>query len=189
RREGRLDALAGLGVDPAAVELLGDLLARGSAQELARLRPLVLTRRWGLDPEPVLSACLHAARQGLLVLLWDILCPTCRVSCEVADTLRAIREHARCEACQADFDLDFGRPIELSFRAHPEVREADTRLYCAGGPSHAPHVVAQVRVAAGEPFALELTLPEGAYRLLGPQLPWSLRVPVHPGATTRSLEV
>ena len=185
----RLDALALRGVDPAAVEWLGDLLARGSAQEVARLRPLALARRWGLEPEPVVSACLHAAREGLLVLLWDILCPACRIPCQVADTLRAIRDHGRCEACQLDFALDFANSVELIFRAHPEVRGADTGVYCAGGPAHAPHVLAQVRVAPGERFDLELTLPEGEYLLRGPQLPWSIRFQVRPAAVTRRVDV
>ncbi len=189
RLEHRLDALAALGVDATAVECLGDLLSRASAQELARLRPLALARRWGLEPEAVLTVCLNAAREGLLVLLWDILCPACRLSCEVLDTLRAIREHGHCEACQVDFSLDFARSVELMFRAHPEIREAETRLYCAGGPAHAPHVLAQVRVAPGERFELEMNLPKGAYRLRGPQLPWSNRFQVQPDATTRHFEL
>jgi class 3 adenylate cyclase len=189
RLEQRLDALAGCGVDPSAVERLGELVARGAPQELARLRPLALAARWGLDPETALATCLHAAREGILVLLWDLLCPVCRVSCEVADTLRAIREHGRCEACQRDFDLDLASSVEMIFRAHPEVRQADTGLYCAGGPAHAPHVPAQVRVAAGERIELELALSDGSYRLTGPQLAWSWPFQVQRGAAARRLEV
>ena len=189
RLDHRLDALAVSGVDPAAVEWLGDLLGHGSVQEIARLRPLVLARRWGLDPESVVSVCLHAAREGLLVLLWDILCPACRLPCEMADTLRAIREHGRCEACQLDFELDFANSVELIFRAHPEIRGAETGVYCAGGPAHAPHVLAQIRVAPGERFDLELTLPEGEYQLRGPQLPWSIRFQVRPTVASRRANV
>jgi class 3 adenylate cyclase len=189
RLDRRLDALAARGVDPAAVERLSDLMARGAAQEVARLRPVVLARRWGLDPDAVLTACLHAAREGLLVLLWDIICPICRRSCEVASTLRAIHEHGRCEACQLDFEHDFAASVELIFRAHPEVREAETGVYCAGGPAHARHVPAQVRVAPGERIELGLTLPEGSYRLCGPQLPWSVVIEVRPSAPSRRLEV
>ena len=98
-----LDRLAERGVDAAVVERLGEHLARGSAQEVARIRPLALAERFGLDPDQVVAACLHGAREGLLELHWDLLCPVCRISCQVTDTLRAIAEHAHCVACHLDF--------------------------------------------------------------------------------------
>src|SRR5262249_40049900 len=106
-------------------------------------------------------------------LHWDLLCPVCRVSCQITDTLRAIAEHAHCEACHLDFKLDFANSIELVFRVHPEIREADLGTYCVGGPAHSRHVFAQLRGAPLERIELALELPEGSYRLRGPQLPWS----------------
>jgi eukaryotic-like serine/threonine-protein kinase len=178
RLERLLDRLSERGVDPAVVERLGEYLAAGPAQELARIRPLALAGRLDLDPDQVVAACLHGAREGLLELHWDLLCPVCRIPCAVADTLRAIAEHAHCGACHLDFRLDFAGSIELIFRVHPEIREADLGTYCAGGPAHSPHVPAQVRVAPGERLELELELSEGLYRLRGPQLPWTVEIPV-----------
>ena len=108
------------------------------------------------------------------MLLWDLLCPVCRISSEIKDTLRAIRDHGHCPACNLDYPLDFASSVELIFRVHPEIRPVDLGTYCIGGPAHSPHVPAQVRVAAGERIELPLALPEGSYRLRGPQLPWSL---------------
>jgi eukaryotic-like serine/threonine-protein kinase len=180
-----LDVLVDRGVDPGVAERLGDFLARGPSQEVSRIRPLALARRLGLDPDQVVSACLIGAREGLLVLLWDLLCPVCRIPSEVKDTLRLLKEHGRCEACNLDFELDFASSVELIFRAHPEVREADTATYCVGGPAHSPHVVAQVRVAPGERVELDLALPEGTYRLRGPQLPYTIDLRVQPSAAER----
>ncbi len=118
---------------------------------------------------------------------WDLLCPVCRISCQVTDTLRAIGEHAHCEACHLDFQLDFANSIELIFRVHPEIREVDLGTYCIGGPAHSPHVFAQIRVAPDERIELELELPEGSYRLRGPQLPWSVDFPVKNSATDLAL--
>jgi serine/threonine protein kinase/class 3 adenylate cyclase len=174
RLERLLDRLGGAGVVPDVVERLGDFLAHAPAQEVARIRPLALARRLGLDPDQVVAACLHGACEGLLVLLWDILCPVCRIPSEVRDTLRALREHGHCEACGINFELDFANSVELIFRAHPEVRATELGVYCVGGPAHSPHVVAQVRVGAGERVELDLALDEGAYRLRGPQLPYVL---------------
>jgi class 3 adenylate cyclase len=80
--------------------------------------------------------------------------------------------------------LDFAQSVEMIFRVHPEIREAELGTYCVGGPSHSPHVVAQVRVAPGERVELEMELPEGAYRLRGPQLPFVVDFRVQPDAPT-----
>jgi class 3 adenylate cyclase len=184
-----LDRLAARGVAPAIAERLGDFLSVAAPQEVARIRPLALARRLGLDPEALLAGCLHGAREGLLVLLWDLLCPLCRIPSEVADTLRALRRHGRCEVCNLDYELDFARSVELVFRAHPAVRDVELGTYCVGGPAHSPHVVAQVRVAVGERIELELSLAEGAYRLRGPQLPAALDLRVRPAEGARRWEL
>jgi eukaryotic-like serine/threonine-protein kinase len=178
RLEERLDQVIKRGIDSELAAKLGEFLTSTPAQELARIRPLALARRLGTDPERTIEACLHAANCGLLAVHWDILCPTCRVSAEIKDTLNAIESHARCEVCDLDFDVDFGNSLELIFRAHPELRDVDLKTYCIGGPEHLPHVIAQVRIAPGERIDLNLQLREGAYRLRGPQLPYFVPIEV-----------
>ncbi len=46
----------------------------------------------------------------------------------------------------------------MIFRAHPELRSAETRTYCIGGPAWSRHVVAQVRLARDERFVCEVDL-------------------------------
>jgi serine/threonine protein kinase len=189
RLERLMDVLVDRGVDVAVTDRLASYFAVGSAQEVARIRPLALAERFGLNPDQVVAACLHGAREGLLELHWDLLCPVCRISCQITDTLRQIAEHAHCEACHLDFKLDFANSIELIFRVHPEVREADMGTYCIGGPAHSRHVVAQMRVAPSERIELALELPEGAYRLRGPQLAWSADFLVQKGAVACRWEI
>ncbi len=184
-----LDRLVARGVDPTVAERLGAFVALAPPQEVARLRPIAVARKLGLDPDAVLGACLHGAREGMLILMWDLLCPLCRIPSEIKDTLKALRDHGRCEACNSDYELDFGRSVEMIFRVHPSIREAELGVYCIGGPAHSPHVVAQVRVAAGERIEVELDLTEGAYRLRGPQLPVALEARVDPSARSARWEV
>ncbi len=185
RLDEALEKLMERGVAPALAEKLGDFLALAPPQEVARIRPLALARRLGLDAEQVVAACLHGARAGLFLLLWDLLCPICRIPAQIADTLRAVRDHGRCEACNRDFELDFASSVELIFRASPSLRDAELGTYCIGGPAHSPHVVAQVRIAPGERVELALDLGEGAYRLRGPQLPAALDFRVEPALPGR----
>jgi serine/threonine protein kinase/class 3 adenylate cyclase len=189
RLEKLIDRLGERRLEPAVVERLGEFLAHAPAQEVARIRPLALARRWGLPAEQVVAACLHGAREGLLVLLWDLLCPICRIPSEIKDTLRELRDHGHCPACNIDYQLDFAQSVEMIFRAHPEVRETELGTYCIGGPVHSPHVVAQVRIGPHECIELDLALGEGAYRLRGPQLPYAVDFRVEPTAPTGRWEL
>ena len=150
-------------LEPAIIIDLRKLLSEGSPQELGRLRPMVWARRWGRESDQVLDAFLVGVREGLLTMGWDVICPTCRISTSVKDTLKSIKDHQNCEACGIDFEVDFAKSVELIFRAHSEIRKADTGVYCVGGPGHSPHVVAQLQLAPGEFTELSLALDAGSY--------------------------
>ncbi|HEV8062795.1 MAG TPA: protein kinase [Gemmataceae bacterium] len=184
-----LDRLIQRGVEPDVTQALGEYVAEAPAQEIARIRPLALARRLGLPEDQVVAGCLQGAREGLFVLFWDILCPLCRIASDIKDSLRLVRDHGHCAVCNLDFEIDFANSVELIFRAHPEIRAAEVKRYCAGGPAHSPHVVAQVRLAPGERMALALELSDGLYRLRGPQLPFQIDVRVEPGASAQRWEV
>jgi class 3 adenylate cyclase len=189
RIERWIEALGQQDIDPIVAERLGDFLTLAPAPEVARIRPLALARRLAVDPNQVIAACLRGAHDGTLLLLWDILCPVCRIPSRFVTALADLGEHGRCDACQLDYALDFGRSVELVFRAHPEIRESDLGTYCIGGPGHSPHVVAQMRVGPGERLILNLTLDEGRYRLSGPQLGFTLEFRVDPGYPIRSCDL
>ncbi len=160
------------------LDQLIDFLAVSPAQELARIRPRALARRLQVDPQALTTVCLEACQAGLLELHWDILCPTCRTAARVKDSLSEVDSHEHCEACELDFDVELSKSVELIFRAHPEIRQADLRTYCIGGPEHAPHVVAQNRLAPRETVTLDVQLDPGTYVIRGQQLPYSIRLVV-----------
>ena len=167
-------------IDPRVLDTLEQYFEFASDLEVARLRPLAFAERFGLKPAEVVEVFLLAAREGVLILLWDILCPTCRIPSDVKETLKGLGDHGHCEACNADYELDFAQSIELIFRAHPEVRVSETRTYCVGGPAFSAHVVAQVRLRADERLNLQLRMSDGQYRLRGPQLPYVVDFRVAP---------
>ena len=170
----RLNRLIELGVEPFVVERFGEYLSSAPAQQLARIRPIALAQRLSVDERQMIAACLHGAREGLLSLVWDIICPLCRIPSQTQDSLKLLKEHGSCQACQSNFELDFANSIELVFRIASDIKDCETGIYCIGGPAHSPHVVAQVRLKPGEKFSCDLNLNEGLYRLRGPQLPYSV---------------
>jgi serine/threonine protein kinase/class 3 adenylate cyclase len=184
-----LAKLAGRGVD---AELAGDFvefLLNAPEQSIARIRPIALAQRLAHDADAMIEACLYAAHEGILMILWDILCPKCRIPSAIEQTMRNIRTHGRCEACNLDFELDFANSVEMVFRVQPRLRVSETGVFCAGGPAHSPHVAAQVRVAPQERLELTLALAEGTYRLRGPQLAYLVDFRVHPQARALRAEL
>ncbi len=183
------DELLRRGVHSETLLRLLAYVAEASSQDVARIRPIALARALGLDADAVVTACLHGVRAGLFLLLWDVLCPSCRIPTAVKDTLKMLREHEHCAACNLNFELDFANSVELIFRAHPEIRDCELGTFCVGGPAHSPHVVAQARVAQGERLELDLALAEGAYRVRGPQLPFVINVLVRANGATPRLDL
>jgi serine/threonine protein kinase/class 3 adenylate cyclase len=170
------------GAQEAVVEALGAFCELAPSQQAARLRPLAFARLHGLSPDHVVDACLRAAHHGMLHLLWDILCPVCRVPSDFVGSLQALKDHGRCSSCNVEFPLDFGQSVELVFRVAPELRDSEQRTYCIGGPAFAPHVVAQVRLAAQERLELNLALGSGLYSVRSPQLPSAFALDISPSA-------
>lgn len=179
------------GADPLVAEALGELLCTAPAPVVARIRPRVFAAERGFAPQVALEACLLAASEGALELLWDILCPTCRVPSSIEESLRALTTHGRREVCDLDFELDLARSVEMIFRAHPSLRSAEVGHYCIGGPAHFPHVVAQVRLAPRERIVLALELGEGSYRVTGRGVParWSFSVSARASAAAWELSL
>lgn len=177
------------GADAQTMARLGEWFRVAPEQEAGRLRPLALAQRFDLDVGATINACYYAASVGLLVPLWDLLCPTCRVPASIEETLKALHEHTRCEVCNISFALDLASSIELVFKLHPSLREADTATYCISSPAHTPHVMAQVRVTAGTTMVLDVDLPEGAYQLSGRGLPWTAAFRVRADAPKLSWQV
>ncbi len=164
------DQLLESGIEPSSVEALTSYLARASDQDVARIRPLELAAKFAVPEEAMIDATLRAAKLGVLGMVWDVICPSCKIPSTVVESLAKIEEHGTCKTCNIGFEVDFSRAIELAFRAAPEIRDVETRTFCIGGPAHFPHVAAQVRLAPGERFALPLSLGAGYYLLRSPQL-------------------
>lgn len=189
RLQDRVAAALGRGADPQAIGKLASHLEQTPELAAAKLRPLEFAKTRKLDEQRTVEAFLYAASEGLLSLRWDILCPTCRVASETVDSLRELRDHAYCEACDLEFASDAAEAIELVFQVHPEIRKASTAKYCVGGPYHAPHVVAQLRLEPGETVELETALGDGRYVLRGPNLSQSISVIVRQTGATYLGEV
>jgi len=174
------------GVTERAGKALEEVLSDWPDQAVARLRPIPIARKYGVPDDEMIEACLVGASIGLLLPLWDVICPTCRVPTKVVDSLSAVREHMDCEVCRASFQVDAASSIELVFRAHPDIRTVELRTYCLGGPAHSPHAAAQIWLKAGERFRFEVKLEEGRYELRTTKDEWRVGFRVARGVGARN---
>jgi class 3 adenylate cyclase len=146
---------------------LAELVASGDETAVARMRPYELAAAWGADRRETLELFLLATRAGMLELRWDLLCPLCRGAKESAASLGDVHRRVHCDTCAIDFDVDFDRSVEVTFRPVASIRETVVREYCVGGPRVTPHVVAQLALAPGETRDVGIPLESPALRVRG----------------------
>jgi class 3 adenylate cyclase len=184
------ERLVAQGAAPDLVARLVGTIEHGDALALARLRPYALADAWGVPRRAVLELCLLATRIGLLELRWDVLCPLCRGAKESSQSLKDVQSRVHCGVCSIDFDVNFDRFVEVTFRPSPRVRPSDAGEFCVGGPQVTPHIVAQQLLPAGTARTLMPVLEEGRYRLRTLALPGGQSIAVAddgaPAATLRA---
>jgi class 3 adenylate cyclase len=153
---------------------LADYVLKAQEVDLWQVRPLKLAREWRVGAREAVELCLQAVQAGLLELRWDLLCPRCRVAKSSSASLDQMPTGAHCSSCNIDYDRDFAKNVEASFRPAPGVRDVVSGQYCLFGPMSTPHIRLHVTVDAGDMRELKALLRPGDYRLRtlepGPEL-------------------
>ena len=129
------------------------------------LRPKVLARHWQANEKDVIEMFLLAAKNGLLSLRWDLLCPNCRVGKVSSASMDEIPQGAHCSSCNIDYGSNFSRNVELAFHPSKSLRPLQGGDYCLFGPMSTPHIVVQLKIAAAASHCANLVMPGGSWRL------------------------
>jgi class 3 adenylate cyclase len=158
--------LQSFGVVPELAERLIGLLGNSDDLSLVRMRPFALADYWGAPRRETLEMFLQAARLGLLDIQWELICPMCRGAAESHESLSEVHAHSHCPSCQMDFEANFDRQVEVTFRPNPTVRVlGDNALFCIGSPQHVPHINLSQTVLPGQNITLSTLLDKGPYIL------------------------
>lgn len=144
---------------------LAEFLTTRQEVDVWSVRPLALARRWGVPDRHAIEVCLRAAKEGLLALRWDLLCPRCQIGKESALALDQLPTGAHCPSCNIDYDRNYTENIELVFQPARAIRPFDGQEYCLFGPMSTPHVKLQLTVEPGERRSEAIDLEAGVYRL------------------------
>lgn len=150
----------------AVLEKLAHLLEYADDLSLQRLRPYQLADLWHLPRRTVLETFLQASHDGFLDVSWELLCPMCRGVGESVNSLSSVHNGAHCHFCNADYDVDFDRQVEVVFRPNPSIRPLPNNLtFCITGPQSMPHKPLNVRLEARQTLQTALLLEAGYYAL------------------------
>ncbi|MGH6895679.1 MAG: adenylate/guanylate cyclase domain-containing protein [Geminicoccaceae bacterium] len=144
---------------------LAELVLGAQEVDLWHIRPLRLARAWRRPEREVIELCLQAVRAGLLDLQWSLLCPRCRIAKANVGSLDRLPRGAHCNTCNIDYEREFSRNVEASFRPAAAIRPIAGGEYCLFGPMSTPHIKVHVTVAAGTTRVLDARLSHGSYRL------------------------
>ncbi len=164
----RLDALAAeLARDPASHGLapnLIDLLRHAPIVALRSIRPMALATLWSVPPDHAIALFLAAARNGIMAMGWDLLCPRCRGAKSRVSRLNELPKGAHCSSCNNDYERNFSRNVELTFHPESWIRPLPDGELCVLGQGTARHVKFQTEVAARSAKSFDLSLAPGPYR-------------------------
>jgi class 3 adenylate cyclase len=148
----------------AAADRLAAHLLAAPDSDVERMRPRALARLWRTAPREIIETCLAAAREGLLILRWDLICPRCRGAKAVAASLDELPQGAHCPSCNIPFGRDFSRNVEVTFDPADDIRPVAAGTFCLASPIAADHIKVQQRVLPGGVATIEAGLADGTYR-------------------------
>ncbi len=164
----RLDALAAeLVRDPASHGLATNLinfLRHAPIVDLRSIRPMALAKLWSVSPDHAVELFLAAARNGIVAMGWDLLCPRCRGAKSRVSRLHELPKGAHCSSCNIDYERNFSRNVELTFHPEPWIRPLPDGEMCMLGQGSTRHVKFQGEVPAQSAKIFDLSLVPGPYR-------------------------
>lgn len=166
------------------VARLAAFVARANDSDVVRLRPYELARRMNDHRDDVLATLLRATKTGLVVMRWDVMCPSCALPVAQLTDLQQKHAQMECPGCRISFDTRINSNVEAAFSPAPSVREASASLYCLGSPKKTSHWISQLTLQPGETTTLTPTLSSGRYRVQGTGLQTQTLIDV--GATGAS---
>ena len=109
--------------DARAVDAIEAMVQNGPDRALCRVNVLDFAAKSGLDEEAAIAAFLHAARQGLFELSWNVLCPGCGGVLDSGTTLKSVdRDEYACAWCAAGYAPTLDEIVEVTFTVSRRVR-------------------------------------------------------------------
>lgn len=151
--------------EPELSKRIVEHLLNGDEQDLKIIDPVQLARMWAYPLHRVLKTAYHAVILNILNLEWKQECPTCRRTLKISRMLTEISESHYCKHCGETKTLDLNNTTQIIFKSHPLIRKLSDNTYCVSGPQDRSHVLLQQYIKPGAKHFVNLSLPEGRFRV------------------------
>ena len=151
--------------DPKLSRHMIDLLHYSDEQDLQVIEPLKLSELWSVPLHRVLETAYHAVILNILNMEWKQVCPRCRRILKISRRLFEVSHSHYCNHCGDTMEFDLNNTTQVTFKSHPLVRKISDNDYCMSGPQNRPHVIMQQYVKPGDEHFVNLTLPDGKFRV------------------------
>lgn len=107
---------------PHAVDTLMALVTAGDDRELFRINPIIYARQTGLSPVEAIDLFLHATRQGVFTMDWQVVCDACGGVVDSLNHLEGLHSEFTCTACSNHGPAMLDDIIRVTFSVAPQVR-------------------------------------------------------------------
>ena len=107
---------------PRVISKFETLIRSGDDLSLHRINPLAFARDRGIAEPESIDLFLHATRNGLFDMSWDVVCPQSGMVLESFGALRTLKTHYVCGLCDVSGETDLDDFIEVTFTVSPQLR-------------------------------------------------------------------
>ena len=107
---------------PRVISKFESLIRSGDDFSLYRVNPLTFARDRGIAEAESIDLFLHATRNGLFDMSWDVVCPQSGMVLESFGALRTLKTHYVCGLCDVSGETDLDDFIEVTFTVSPQLR-------------------------------------------------------------------
>lgn len=176
----RLAELSSSNAHPTVVSHLGRMLSEGADFDLFKVNAFRVAEEVHVPRGDALRGFLYATKLGLFDLGYDIHCPSCRGFTEATRRLFKLVAKSRCGGCEAGFEVDFEKHVEVTFTANPAVRsvpwadlavldeKTQYELYGNFSQRERRGFAGHQSLVPGQKTTLELSLQPGEYQVYLP---------------------
>ena len=173
----RLAELQASNAHPAVVGQLRRMLSEGDDFDVFKVNAFRVADEVQVPRAEALRGFLYATKLGLFDLGYDIHCPSCKGFTEVSRRLAKLTAKSHCGGCEAGFEVDFEKHVEVTFTVNPAVRsvpwadvlslDQQSQIDLSGKFGQREHraFTAQEFLVPGQKSVVDLTLHPGEYQV------------------------
>ncbi|EQC47540.1 adenylate/guanylate cyclase domain-containing protein [Bacteriovorax sp. Seq25_V] len=159
----RLQNAINNGLERALLKKIEALISEGDELDLYRLRVKELAKKWDIDSKKLIKNFIILSHCKVFDLSWDIICPSCHGPRTETANLVNLLKMDECDACKIQFETNFERAIEVTFKVNPDIRAIKELQFCAAEPAKKKQIYAQWKIKSGQTITQNLSLEDGEY--------------------------